>query len=62
MPRRCSNVREYRVKAEFTRVIDTLVHRKRVAPAIGLLLLPPHSPVRVTSCLYHRGQARYTII
>jgi hypothetical protein len=32
-------VREYRVKAEFTlgRVIDTLVHRKRVAPAIGLL-------------------------
>jgi hypothetical protein len=27
-------VREYRVKAEFTlgRVIDTLVHRKRVAP------------------------------
>ncbi len=32
-------VREYRVKAEFTlgRVIDTLVHRKRVAPTIGLL-------------------------
>jgi hypothetical protein len=41
------------------RVIDTLVHRKRVAPAMGPLLLPPHSPVRVTSCLcaYHRGQA-----
>ena len=32
-------IREYPMKAEFTlvRVIDTLVHRKRVVPGIGLL-------------------------
>jgi hypothetical protein len=32
-------IREYRMKGEFTlvRVINTLVHRKRVVPVIGLL-------------------------
>jgi hypothetical protein len=56
-------VREYRVN-QFTlgRVIDTLVHRKRVGHRAPCCCR--HSPVRVTSCLcaYHRGQARDTII
>jgi hypothetical protein len=63
MPRRCSNVS--RVPSEsriYTWTGNRYFGSSKTSPAIGSLLLPPHSPVRVTSCLcaYHRGQARDT--